>query len=111
MNGITQKQKENLLQKIQVDYFGAPITDKDQGILADILHTEPMLKALGRIKADTENMALSLMNADLGDEKERHQASIVQGMVRGRIQTIEALMDLAALPEEQEDGSPATPDN
>jgi hypothetical protein len=108
MIGITSKQKDGLLQKIGAEYFGAPISDKDQGVLADLLHTEPLLKALGRIKADTEQMAMNLVNANLGDEQERHQASVVQGIVRGRINTIEALLDLATLPEEEEDDEPAT---
>lgn len=103
MIGITERQKENLLAKIQGEYYGSVITDKDQGVLADILHTEPMLRALGRIKADVENLALSLVNVDLGDESQRHQASAIQGIVRGTIATIEALLGLASLPEEKED--------
>jgi len=103
MMGLSLKQKDNLLEKISGEYFGMALTDKEQGILAEILYTEPVLKALGRIKADTDNMAMNLVNADLGDEIQRHQASVIQGIVRGRINTIEALLDLASLPEEEDD--------
>ena len=103
MIGLTEEQKQRLLDKISGEFFGSAISDQDQGILADILHTEPLLRALGRIKADTDIMAMNLVNADLGDESQRHGASVVQGIVRGRINTIEALLDLASLPEEEND--------
>lgn len=110
MIGITEAQKERLLGKLVGEFYGAPISDKDQGALADMLHTEPLLKVLGRIRADTDQLAAGIINMDLGDEKERHRASVLQGVVRGRLNTIEVIMDLATLPEEQSDGTDTTAD-
>ena len=100
--GLNKAQKESLLDKIGGEFFGSAISDQDTKILADLIRTETVLKVFGRIKADADNMAMALINADLGDESQRHGASVVQGIVRGRISTIEAILDLATEPEEEE---------
>ena len=107
MRPLDTEQAESLQRKIAETYKGAPMEDKDVEVLADILHTEPMLKALGRLRADAEEAAFGLITVDLGNEVGRHTASRLQGAVRGRLGTIEALIGLATLPEENEDGSTA----
>jgi len=109
---LTEDQAKNLQQKIVEVFHGASMEDKDVEMLADILHTEPMLKALGRIRAGADMAAFSLVNTDLGKEPERHAASRLQGIVHGSIGVIDTLIGLASepLPEDIDDGSPATAD-
>lgn len=113
MKPLTQEQGENLHRKIAEVYRGAALEDKDVEVLADILHTEPMLKALGRIRASLDDAAFALVNADLGDERQRAAASRLQGNVHGGLGFIDTLIALASetLPEDEDNDSPATADN
>jgi len=109
---LTEDQAKNLQEKIAEVYSGSSLEDRDVEVLADILHTEPMLKALGRLRAGAQMAAFNLVNANLGDERERAAASRLQGTVHGTLGVIDTLISLASepLPEDIDDGSSATAD-
>ena len=111
MRPLTEEQQANLPRTIAEDYRGAALEERDVEMLADILHTEPMLKALGRIRGAADQAAFNLVNANLGDEKERHAASRLQGVVHGSIGVIDTIIGLASLPEDMDDDSPASTDS
>ena len=60
MRPLTVEQQQNLHRKIAEDYRGVELEEKDVEMLADILHTQPMLKALGRLRASADIAAFSL---------------------------------------------------
>jgi hypothetical protein len=108
MKPLTVEQQENLHRKIADEFRGAPLEEKDIEMLADTLHTAPMLKALGRIRASADAAAFGLINCDFGKEEERHAASRLQGVVHGSIDVIDTIIGFAAEKEVEDHEQPAT---
>jgi hypothetical protein len=106
---IDQKQRENLTQKVAA-FSQDVLTDKDKDVLARIITTEPMLKALGQIYGFATNSYLQFGGVDLSNESERHKASALQGHIQGYFGAIDLLFQLITLPEEIEDDEPESVD-
>jgi len=105
---ITEDHKSNILNRI-VDYSKEDLTDKDIEILVKIFSTEPMLKALGRVYSIAQVLPLQLVSVDLGDPSAVAAASRHQGKIEGLHNSIDYLLQLVTLPqEEDEDGSTDT---
>jgi hypothetical protein len=98
---LDESQRETLFAKIQL-YGSVEFEDKDRDALTQILHTEPMLKALGRIYSYANSLPTELVTADLTNDVERNKAIRLQGQIQGYVNCIANLLQLATLPEEIE---------
>ncbi len=110
MMGMSEENKSRLWDQIPV-LAAAPLTEKDIEVITGILHSESMLKALGRVYGMAHELPTTLLKANLEDPTERGQAIRVQGMVQGYLNAIELLLDLVVLPEGDDDVSPASTDS
>lgn len=104
---IEAKRKEALVLKV-ASFAQDVLTDKDQEILAKILTTEPMLKALGQVYAYAMNSHYEFRAVDFSVPEEQHKASAMQGHIQGCLRAIDILFQLITLPEETQDDSPDT---
>ena len=97
---ISAEQRSNLFAKIR-SLMVAEITDQDKDLLFDLLHTEPLLKALGQVLALANELPMQILGVDLTDPETRNAAIQCQGQFQGYINSLEVLFDLIALPEEE----------
>jgi hypothetical protein len=109
MQGIREEQVGKLWQRIAAYQMDA-LTEKDQEVLCGLIHTEPMLKALGQLLAFANGLPHSMIQLRLTDPEQLEQAIRTQGLAQGYIQSIESLLALITLPEETDDDDSTTSD-
>jgi hypothetical protein len=102
---IEEARKEQIQKRI-VEFSTQELNDKDVDVLVQIYNSEPMLKALGKCFAVSQALPSLMMSLDLGDPVQVATASRVQGRVQGVTETIDYLLQMVTLPQEdEEDGS------
>ena len=105
---LNEEQKAGLWIKIHQAQF-AQMSEKDLEVLAGILRTEPMVKALGQIYAGCNSLPAQFVGLDLMDDEDRGKGIKLQGLIQGGVDFIDGLLSLVTLPEERSDDGTEPP--
>ena len=99
---ISQEHKTRLWEQVQT---AGPIvlTEKDQDLLAKMISSEPMVKALSAIWYDVVLQPSQFMGLDLSEPGQVVEGAKIQGRAQGMLNAIELLFNLITLPEEDLD--------
>ena len=106
---LNEEQKARIWRMIQLDTMDS-MSQKDVEVLCNIIHSEPMLKALALLYKNAQEVPMQFLQLNLGDDSQRAVASELQGRAKGIISTIDSLLDIITLPEEEDNGSTDTDD-